>query len=206
MRKLGNGLLVILLAIAVNLGLFGLTSVLSQVHKARAEEPDAVAVSLVTLVLPAPPEREEAKEPEPPKPDPQPDFAPDLLQPSVGDFAGPAVSVNIDLGGTGARTRAADVVFDSVDLDQAPQPLVKTPPQYPRRARERGIEGLVAVKILVTNEGTVRQVVVLKSRPPEVFDDAVRKALPGWRFEPGKIGGEPVTAWVTTTIRFDLQN
>jgi protein TonB len=37
-----------------------------------------------------------------------------------------------------------------------------------------------------------------------MFEDAVMKSVPQWRFNPGKIEGKAVTAWVVTAVRFDL--
>ena len=60
------------------------------------------------------------------------------------------------------------------------------------------------VRVLVGKDGAVRQVNILKAKPEGVFDQAVRRAVPSWRFQPGEVGGEPVTAWVTTTLHFRL--
>jgi protein TonB len=62
----------------------------------------------------------------------------------------------------------------------------------------------VRVRFLVQTDGTVSQVSVLESDPPDVFDQAVLDAVGGWRFEPGVLGGEPVAAWMVTPIVFDL--
>jgi protein TonB len=45
---------------------------------------------------------------------------------------------------------------------------------------------------------------VLDARPPGIFEDAVKRTVPQWRFSPGKIEGRPVAAWVVTTIQFNL--
>jgi len=192
------------LAVAVNVGLFGLAGFLTSQSRPPQDITEPVGVSLVSLAPPEPPARQEVETPEPPAPEPRPDFQPDLVQPSVaglglGDFA-----VKIDLGGVKADARRDDFIFDSADLDQAPQATAKVPPDYPYGARERGIEGYVAVKFLVREDGSVGNVNILKSQPEGVFDEAVRRALPRWRFQPGRVGGNPVASWAVTTIRFDL--
>lgn len=205
MRGAGRYLLLIVAAIVVNLALLGVTTVLSQERDRPQDISEPVGVSLVSLEPPEPPEQQEVKDPEPPPPQEKPDFAPDLAAPGLGDMAGPAIGVAIDVGGVEREAAQADFIFDSVDLDRPPEVVARVNPEYPYLARERGLEGYVAVKVLVDAEGAVRQANILKSKPQGVFDQAVRKALPGWRFKPGEVGGEPVTAWVTTTLHFRLQ-
>jgi protein TonB len=192
------------LAVVVNVGLFGLTIVLSQERDMEQDISDPVGVSLVSLAAPEPPQQEEIQEHEPPPPQQKPDFAPDLIDPGFGDLSGPAIEIGIEFGGVQRNQAAGDFIFDSTDLDQAPQVSSRINPEYPFQAREKGIEGYVAVKILVGKDGEVRQANVLKARPEGVFDLAVRKAVAGWKFKPGLVGGEPVTAWVTTTLYFRL--
>ena len=45
---------------------------------------------------------------------------------------------------------------------------------------------------------------ILEAVPKGYFEDSVLRTVPGWRFEPGRIAGEPVASWVVTTIQFDL--
>jgi len=204
LRRAGQIGIALVLAALVNLGLFGLTTVLSQERDPVQDISEPVGVSLVSLAPPDPPKQEQVKDPEPPPPQKKPDFAPDLVRPGLSDLAGPAIGVNINVGGVQQENAAADFIFDSVDLDRPPQLTGRVNPDYPYQARERGIEGYVAVKILVGKEGEVRQINILKSKPETIFDQAVRKAVASWRFQPGEVGGEPVTAWVTTTLHFRL--
>ena len=41
-------------------------------------------------------------------------------------------------------------------MDGSYVPIFQVPPQYPRRAAERGIEGCVVLKYVVTEVGSVR--------------------------------------------------
>jgi TonB family protein len=97
-----------------------------------------------------------------------------------------------------------EIIFESTQVDEAPEVVTKTPPVYPHDAREQGLEGYVAVKLLVDADGSVRQVNILKSKPDGVFDEAVGQAAGAWVFKPGKIGGKPVPTWVMTTLQFRL--
>jgi TonB family protein len=137
------------------------------------------------------------------------DFQPELVSPTVtSPFAeGEAqIDVAVDLKNLMSENAGSgtDVVFESYQLDQPPQAVVKIPPPYPYQARERGVEGEVQVRMLVQQDGSVRDVFIVDARPQGVFEETVKKSLQQWRFSPGKIDGRTVTAWVVTTIHFDL--
>jgi protein TonB len=194
----------ILLAIAINLGVLGLASLLSKERGLPDDITDPIGISLVKLAPPETPQREEVKEPEKPKPKQKSDFAPDLVRPSLMQHGALDVGIAIDLGNLGDGDIGGEFVFEAYELDQPPQVIVRVPPVYPYKAREQGIEGAVQVKMLVNADGTVGQLIILDARPKGLFEDAVRKAVPQWKFSPGKIEGEAVTAWVVTTVRFEF--
>lgn len=162
-------------------------------------------VSLVTVPEDEPePEPEPQREPEPPEPRPQLDFMPELPPPSLTApvLGGPVV--RLDPARFGGVPRGGPVVFEASELDQPPRPVVRGAPVYPYKARQRRIEGTVQVRFLVRADGTVGEVRIERAEPPGVFEDAVRDAIARWRFEPGKLAGEPVAAWVVMPISFDL--
>lgn len=197
-------------ALGVNaLLLTGATLLSGEAESADQDITAPTGVNLMNLAPQEPPAEEEAQEPEPPKKEEaKPDLAPDLFQPEFApDFAGMTGAGNaiaIDLTGGANTALKQDFVFESYELDQAPRPVVKLPPVYPFKAREQGIEGVVQVKILVKEDGTVGEVLIVDARPPDTFDDAVLVAVPKWRFEPGVIGGKKVTSWVITALHFKL--
>jgi protein TonB len=161
------------------------------------------------LAPPEPPAEGQAEEPEPPKKEEaKPDLGPDLFQPDFspdfGAMAGAGAAIAIDLTGGANSAMKKDFVFESYELDQAPRAVVKMPPVYPFKAREQGVEGVVQVKILVKEDGTVGEVLIMDARPADTFEEAVLVAVPRWRFEPGVIGGKKVTSWVVTALHFKL--
>ena len=79
------------------------------------------------------------------------------------------------------------------------------PPVYPPSAKRRGIEGWVKVRFVVNPRGEVQDVSIVDAKPPGVFDDSVTRCVFGWRFQPGTVDGTPVSAWVETTVRFELE-
>lgn len=193
-------------AVGVNVLLFGLAAFLLQERAVPQDITEPIPVSLVKLESPALPSQQEAKAPEKPKPKEKLDFMPDIVRPNLGGAGALDLGVAINLGGVEGISGTRDFVFEAYELDQAPQPIVRVPPQYPYGARERGIEGAVQVRVLVTTDGSVGQIQILDSRPNGVFEETVRRTLPQWKFAPGKIEGKPVTAWVVTTIHFTLNS
>jgi len=171
----------------------------------------AVAINLLLLAVAAHLVRDRAlvrestdPEPEPPRRPPEMDFTPELPLPSLTAPAlrGPAVRLDPSLfGGT---MPMGEVVFSAADLDQPPRATVRTPPVYPYRARQRRIEGTVQVRFLVRRDGSVGEVLIEAADPPGLFEDAVREAVARWRFEPGRLAGEAVAAWVVMPITFDM--
>ena len=193
---------------------FLLTGATLLTGEAQSEDQDITAptgINLMQLSQPEPPAEEESQEPEPPKKqEAKPDLGPDLFQPEfTPDFAGMAgagTGIAIDLTGGANTALKQEFVFESYELDQAPRPVVKIPPNYPFKAREQGVEGVVQVKILVKEDGSVGEVLIMDARPPDTFEDAVLMAVPRWRFEAGVIGGKKVTSWVITALHFKLSN
>ncbi len=103
------------------------------------------------------------------------------------------------------RTQRLKDFYHQAEVDQTPMAIFKIRPLYPYRARRLNINGKVDVKFLVNEKGYVSNIKILKSTPPGIFDDSVRKTLPSWKFSPGKIQGNPVSTWVITTIEFKLE-
>ena len=95
--------------------------------------------------------------------------------------------------------------FSTGDLDAPMTILARTPPLYPLRARQRGTEGWVSVRLLVDEEGKVTDVSIIAAQPVGVFEESVRRCVRNWRFSPGLVAGQPVKAQVETTITFELE-
>ena len=77
--------------------------------------------------------------------------------------------------------------------------------RYPSVAQENGIQGKVTVQFVVTKNGTVGEVRVVRGKDPALDKEAVRvvKSLP--KFVPGKMNGHAVNVWYTVPITFRLQ-
>jgi protein TonB len=196
-------------AVVVNVLLFaGVVLLAGEIKSEKQDITAPTGVNLMNMAPEPPPAEEQAKEPEPPKrEEAKPDIAPDLFMPDLGaDLSGLATqgAIAIDLTGGANSVMKQDFVFESYELDQAPRAVVKMQPVYPFKARQQGIEGVVQVKILVKEDGSVGEVLIMDARPPDIFEDAVLVAVPRWRFEPGVVGGKKVTSWVITALHFKL--
>ena len=84
-------------------------------------------------------------------------------------------------------------------------PLVRIPPEYPPRALARGLEGSVLVQFTITVTGSVKDAIVVRADPPNVFDQAALAAIARWRYNPRVVNGQAVErVGVQTLIQFEL--
>ena len=93
-----------------------------------------------------------------------------------------------------------------VFMDGSYVPIFQVPPQYPRRAAERGIEGCVVLKYVVTEVGSVRDPEVVEANPPGIFDRAATRAALRYKYKPLIRDGNAVEVeGVTQRITFVLE-
>ncbi len=86
-----------------------------------------------------------------------------------------------------------------------PMPTFREKPPYPLLARKRGYEGRLVLRLLVSAQGNVDRVVVLKSTGYAILDKAAVKTARRWRFSPAIEGGRPVKYWVEVPVVFSLR-
>jgi protein TonB len=75
-------------------------------------------------------------------------------------------------------------------------------PEYTQDAIERGIEGTIHVRCIVTVAGAVRACKVLRGLP--YMDRPVVSALEARKYKPAMAQGKPVDVYYTFTIRLKL--
>ena len=78
-------------------------------------------------------------------------------------------------------------------------------PRYPESARRAGVQGTTLLKLRVLENGRVGEVLVEQSAGHRDLDNAAAEAVKGWRFEPARIGKEPIAVWVILQVKFELQ-
>lgn len=76
--------------------------------------------------------------------------------------------------------------------------------RYPASAMEKGIEGKVFVKFIITKDGSVANATVSRPVDPALDQAALEaiKKLP--KFTPGKKEGKPVNVWFSMPIVFKI--
>jgi len=85
-------------------------------------------------------------------------------------------------------------------------PESKTNPEYPEQAREDHIEGRVMLQAMIDSSGTVNDVIVLSSDPPDYqpFIDSAVAAISHWRYQPATKDGKPVDVYFAIRVEFKL--
>jgi len=86
-----------------------------------------------------------------------------------------------------------------------PPPAALRRVDYPARARRRGWEGAVVLRLRIDAEGAVGEVEVAESSGYRILDRAARDAVRFWTFQPALEDGSPDAAWVRQRIEFRLR-
>lgn len=100
-----------------------------------------------------------------------------------------------------------DRIFVVVEEDPAPVGGVNAiydKIEYPKVALQAGIEGKVFLQFLVTKEGKVENIEVLRSLHPLCDKEAV-EAVKATKFKPGRQRGRPVAVRFSLSISFRIQ-
>lgn len=122
------------------------------------------------------------------------------LRPASGNLDIGSVDIGIDM----------DVI--GFDISGAPNdgdilPLVRVPPQYPRRAESAGIEGYVDIEFGISKTGAVIDPHVIEAYPSSIFNRAAIRAILKWKYKPRIEDGEPVERYgVQVRISFELRD
>lgn len=90
-------------------------------------------------------------------------------------------------------------------IDKQAKVLYSIRPQYPRLAKNAGIEGTVIVTMLIEINGRVKEIRFDKI-PNDLFRKPVEEAVSRWRFKPAIFQGKPVKCKVTQGFEFYLDN
>lgn len=136
-----------------------------------------------------------------PKAPPKPKEAPKMPKMAVtkasNDAPAPKMAMNVPMMATSLSLGDGPYLGGSTgggqtSGDRAVMPLVRIEPQYPRKAAMRGIEGYVRVKFDVNTAGGVENLEILEARPPRIFDQATKRAVLKWKYQPKLVDGKPV--------------
>lgn len=80
----------------------------------------------------------------------------------------------------------------------------KVSPEYPKKARKKGVEGVVRLHAIIGKDGTVHELTVVYG--DSLLTDAALKAVRQWRYESMLLDGEPVEVDTTIDVNFALNH
>jgi protein TonB len=194
--------------IAVGLGLlttFGLFWVMQALIGVSGELKEGRAspkIEFVRLKRDSAPETKERETPKRQKPEQQP--PPPEMNLAKNTDPGEAVAGIVPLADTGAELAEAATIGAGSDRDVVP--LVRVDPDYPPRARQRGIEGYVDLEFTIGPTGAVENPRVIGASPTGVFDEAALRAVRRWRYNPKLENDVAVSRpGIRVRLRFELQ-
>jgi eukaryotic-like serine/threonine-protein kinase len=94
-----------------------------------------------------------------------------------------------------------------INLPEGARPPAELPgnvwPEFPAEARTAGREGLVILKIVITKEGRVGEVKLLRGEEP--FASAAMAAVREWRYTPATLEGRPLSVYRIVRMPFRLR-
>jgi protein TonB len=100
---------------------------------------------------------------------------------------------------------AAAIPNDGITRTAIPRGGYQVRPAYPSTPRRLGIQGTTTLRIYVSAEGRVTEVVVEQTAGHSDLDHAAADAVRRWRFEPARRGTEAVGMWVLLPVEFRLR-
>ncbi len=118
--------------------------------------------------------------------------------------AGNGAAIAASGAGTGASSGASGHAGSVAGASHQPYLISSPPPIYPSDARHKGWSGNVRVRVLISEEGSVREVQLAATSGYSSLDAAALEALRHWLFRPAQIDGDAVAAWVVVPVRFRL--
>ena len=198
----------LLIAALVNVLLFSLMQYMISQHSMRAISTsevlriDYVRTQPEELVQPR---REQRPPPERPEPQERPPEVESIATETIAEIPpmqippiqpSPAPSI----GGAFIGEASGPQWIDAGQLVA----LTRVPPEYPAHARMRRIEGHVDVEFVVDTEGRVREISVINSEPPGIFDRAAMNSIRHWRFQPRRQDGRAIEVTARQRIEFNL--
>lgn len=80
----------------------------------------------------------------------------------------------------------------------------KITPNYPKRSIKLGQEGVIYLKILVSNQGLPEKIIFTQKSKYNLLNKAALEAVSQWKFQPVIINGQKSKMWVNVPIEFKI--
>jgi TonB family protein len=100
-----------------------------------------------------------------------------------------------------ASSQGVSKVAHISGMDKAPQVVSRVAPAYPLALREKGIQGVATVELLVDSTGRVIEATAVRSTTPEFASMAV-EAAKQWQFKPAEAAGHAITSRIQVPFEF----
>jgi len=95
--------------------------------------------------------------------------------------------------------------YSPKEVDVKAEITAKPDPVYTEEARRVGVQGIVALRVLLLGDGKLDRVRVVRRLPYGLTENAIRAACK-IKFKPATKDGQPVSQWVTLEYGFRLAN
>jgi TonB family protein len=125
-----------------------------------------------------------------------------LGEPGVGTGRGTGRATGPELP-IPPEPQGKDTAAAPTSVDTRPVLLSRVKPRYTDQARQNRIQGTVILRVLVSAEGSVTQVRVVRGLPDGLTEQAVEAARQA-KFKPALKDGKPVPFWVVLELGFSL--
>ncbi|MFN0083028.1 MAG: energy transducer TonB [Ferruginibacter sp.] len=120
-----------------------------------------------------------------------------------------SVTPNATTSSTQVKTEEEPNSNDSALVSEIPKPInmleIRKRIGYPIKARKKGIQGEVLVRILVGEDGKYIKHLVIKPGHPLLLEE-IEKEIPFLTFTPAISGGKLIKFWVNIPFKFKLQD
>lgn len=121
----------------------------------------------------------------------------------------PAVPVTTQKSAPPAESSAKarpSKIYEVSEVDKKPDIVRQTAPDYPRSARQKGLEDIIVLRILLSDTGAVLETKVLRAaRVDPQFEKSAEDAVRRWQFSPATKGGRAVSVWYNVAVPFQLR-
>lgn len=84
-------------------------------------------------------------------------------------------------------------------------PIFTIPPNYPRMAKRRNIQGFVVLNFTIDKKGNVKDIFVKSAKPKGYFEKAAKEAIAKWKFKPRYSGDKAVEQLAQQRLEFSLR-
>jgi TonB family protein len=84
-----------------------------------------------------------------------------------------------------------------------PKATYTVPADYSEKARKARVQGVVGLRVIITSEGKIGDVTIVKKLNPDLDEKAV-EAVHKWKFKPAIKDGQPVAVQINVNMQFAL--